>query len=189
MTEPAKAALPVRLDDLIDAIRKVHDDELEQLSDAVLAADSLGDLADHLIGHFVDQARRSGAIERLERLGLHGMARRAEEMVHVLAPRPGGLLVALDAAPEADVVLVAHTGLDHVVTLRELWRAIPIDKQITMKWWQVPRAEIPADRDARIDWLYGWWERIDDWVEQHRVVADGRPRDDERPGEDSPGRS
>ncbi|WP_206508737.1 ATP-dependent Clp protease ATP-binding subunit [Rhodococcus sp. BGS-1C] len=61
MTEPAKAALPVRLDDLIDAIKKVHDDELEQLSDAVLAADSLGDLADHLIGHFVDQARRSGA--------------------------------------------------------------------------------------------------------------------------------
>jgi len=61
VTEPAKAALPVRLDDLIDAIRKVHDDELEQLSDAVLAADSLGHLADHLIGHFVDQARRSGA--------------------------------------------------------------------------------------------------------------------------------
>jgi hypothetical protein len=61
VTEPAKAALPVRLDDLIDAIKKVHDDELEQLFDAVLAAGSLGDLADHLIGHFVDQARRSGA--------------------------------------------------------------------------------------------------------------------------------
>jgi hypothetical protein len=27
----------------------------------VLAADHLGDVADHLIGHFVDQARRSGA--------------------------------------------------------------------------------------------------------------------------------
>src|SRR5581483_2028613 len=52
---------PVRLDDLIDAIKKVHSDALEQLSDAVLAADHLGDLADHLIGHFVDQARRSGA--------------------------------------------------------------------------------------------------------------------------------
>jgi hypothetical protein len=51
----------VRLDDLIDAIRKVHDDELEQLSSAVVAADHLGDIADHLIGHFVDQARRSGA--------------------------------------------------------------------------------------------------------------------------------
>jgi len=34
---------------------------LEQLSSAVLAGDHLGEVADHLIGHFVDQARRSGA--------------------------------------------------------------------------------------------------------------------------------
>ena len=55
------APAPIRLDDLIHAIRKVHDDELEQLTAAVVAADHLGDLADHLLGHFVDQARRSGA--------------------------------------------------------------------------------------------------------------------------------
>lgn len=52
---------PVRLDDLIEAIKKVHTDTLEQLSDAVVAAEHLGEVADHLIGHFVDQARRSGA--------------------------------------------------------------------------------------------------------------------------------
>lgn len=52
---------PVRLDDLIEAIKKVHPDSLEQLSGAVVAAEHLGDVADHLIGHFVDQARRSGA--------------------------------------------------------------------------------------------------------------------------------
>lgn len=52
---------PVRLDDLIEAIKKAHTDELEQLTDAVIAADHLGEVADHLIGHFVDQARRSGA--------------------------------------------------------------------------------------------------------------------------------
>ena len=56
-----KIDYPVRLDDLIDAIKKVHVDALQQLADAVLAAEHLGDLADHLIGHFVDQARRSGA--------------------------------------------------------------------------------------------------------------------------------
>lgn len=56
MTQPA-----LRLDDLIDAITKVHDRPLDQLGDAVLAADHLGNLADHLVGHFVDQARRSGA--------------------------------------------------------------------------------------------------------------------------------
>src|SRR5512144_1003117 len=61
MTEPVRMTNPVRLDDLIDAIKKVHPDELEQLSSAVIAADHLGEVADHLIGHFVDQARRSGA--------------------------------------------------------------------------------------------------------------------------------
>ncbi len=52
---------PVRLDELITTIKKVHPDVLDQLSDAVLAAEHLGEVADHLIGHFVDQARRSGA--------------------------------------------------------------------------------------------------------------------------------
>ena len=61
MSEPAKIAYPVRLDDLIDVIKQVHTEPLEQLVDAVLAAESLGEIADHLIGHFVDQARRSGA--------------------------------------------------------------------------------------------------------------------------------
>jgi ATP-dependent Clp protease ATP-binding subunit ClpA len=61
MMNPVNMANPVRLDDLIDAITKVHSNALEQLSDAVIAADHLGDVADHLIGHFVDQARRSGA--------------------------------------------------------------------------------------------------------------------------------
>lgn len=61
MVDPVPAASGVRLDDLIEAIKKVHTDTLEQLSSAVLAADHLGEVADHLIGHFVDQARRSGA--------------------------------------------------------------------------------------------------------------------------------
>src|ERR1700743_3585837 len=52
---------PVRLDELITTIKKVHTDVLDQLSDAVLSAEHLGEVADHLIGHFVDQARRSGA--------------------------------------------------------------------------------------------------------------------------------
>lgn len=61
MTNPVQISNPVRLDDLIEAIKKVHTDALDQLADAVLVADHLGDISDHLIGHFVDQARRSGA--------------------------------------------------------------------------------------------------------------------------------
>ncbi|MFJ3644056.1 Clp protease N-terminal domain-containing protein [Streptomyces sp. NPDC090108] len=61
MASHANTPVSVRLDDLIDAIKKVHPEPLDQLQDAVIAADHLGDVADHLIGHFVDQARRSGA--------------------------------------------------------------------------------------------------------------------------------
>src|ERR1700738_1361003 len=65
MTDPAAVPTPishpVRLDELISAIKRVHSEVLDQLSDAVLAAEHLGEVADHLIGHFVDQARRSGA--------------------------------------------------------------------------------------------------------------------------------
>ncbi|KAA2258725.1 ATP-dependent Clp protease ATP-binding subunit [Solihabitans fulvus] len=57
------AAESVRLDDLITLVKNQHPDggALDHLSDAVLTADHLGEVADHLIGHFVDQARRAGA--------------------------------------------------------------------------------------------------------------------------------
>jgi Clp amino terminal domain, pathogenicity island component len=61
MTNQPSQIRSVRLDDLIDGIVQVRSDVLEQLAEAVLAADHLGEVADHLIGHFVDQARRSGA--------------------------------------------------------------------------------------------------------------------------------
>ncbi|WP_067852072.1 Clp protease N-terminal domain-containing protein [Nocardia shimofusensis] len=52
----------IRLDDLIAGIKTARPDSvLEQLSDAVVVGNHLGEVADHLIGHFVDQARRSGA--------------------------------------------------------------------------------------------------------------------------------
>lgn len=112
--------------------------------------------------------RRDRAIAKLRSLGLTKMADRAEQMTHVLAPRPGGLLAAMDAAPEADVVLVAHTGLDHLVTVTDIWRELPMDKQIIMRWWRVPREEIPAGREEQIEWLFGWWEQIDQWISEHR---------------------
>ena len=115
-------------------------------------------------------ARRQRAIDKLRRLGMEGMAARAERMQNVLAPRPGGLIAALDASPEADVVLVAHTGLDHLLTVADLWRELPMDKQIIMRWWRVPREEIPAGREDRIDWLFSWWEQIDEWIAEHRPV-------------------
>jgi hypothetical protein len=57
------AAEPVRLSELIDVVMALNPDgtPLDHLEDAVSTATQMSEVADHLIGHFVDQARRSGA--------------------------------------------------------------------------------------------------------------------------------
>jgi len=51
------------LDELIAYVHDLHpeEDALARLSEAMLVAQRLNEHGDHLIGHFVDQARRSGA--------------------------------------------------------------------------------------------------------------------------------
>jgi hypothetical protein len=80
---------PVRLDDLIAHVVTAHPggDPLEHVAAAVHAADHLGEVADHLIGHFVDQARRSGA--SWTEIGQHmGVSKQAAQKRFV--PRDGG---------------------------------------------------------------------------------------------------
>ncbi|MRX44832.1 1-acyl-sn-glycerol-3-phosphate acyltransferase [Agromyces kandeliae] len=119
-------------------------------------------------GNFTPE-RRARAIDRLRAAGLTSAAERAARLMNVMAPRPAGLFAALDAAPHADVFLVAHTGLDRIRTVGDVWRELPTDKTITMQVWNVPRAEIPDDHDARTDWLMDQWERIDGWIEARRA--------------------
>jgi 1-acyl-sn-glycerol-3-phosphate acyltransferase len=121
-------------------------------------------------GNFTPE-RWQRAIDRLRRLGLPTMARRAERMHNVLPPRPGGVLAALDASPTASVVLVGHTGVDHLRTVGDVWRELPMDKTIVMQWWLDDRAAIPDGDDARIEWLYRWWARIDEWISENRPVV------------------
>jgi len=118
-------------------------------------------------GNFTPR-RWERAIARLHRLGLRQMARRAEKMHNVLPPHPGGVLAALDAAPDADVLMVGHTGVDHLLTVADVWRELPMDKNITIHWWLIPRVEVPHGADARIEWLYRWWAQIDLWIERTR---------------------
>jgi len=118
-------------------------------------------------GNFTARRRLTG-IARLRERGLEDMARRSEALRHVLAPRPGGVTAALAAAPEADVVWVAHAGLDQLYTITDVWRALPLDHTVRMRWWRVPADEVPHNKDAQLDWLYRWWQRIDDWIESTR---------------------
>ena len=120
------------------------------------------------------EKRRFRAIERLRSRGLASAVRRAEAMRHVLPPRPAGVTAALRAAPHADVVFVAHTGLEHLSTVRDVWRGLPMDKTLHLRWWFVPAAQVPRGEAERTDWLYHWWETIDAWIETTRRQEAGR---------------
>jgi hypothetical protein len=64
MTErPPASDEPVNLNDLIAHVLLQHPtgDALQHLGDAVQASQRIGEAADHLIGHFVDEARAAGA--------------------------------------------------------------------------------------------------------------------------------
>jgi 1-acyl-sn-glycerol-3-phosphate acyltransferase len=119
-------------------------------------------------GNFTE-GRRLRAIERLDQAGLAEHAERARGMRHLLAPRPGGTFAAIDAVPSADVVFVAHTGLEQLSTVWDLWRGLPMDADVRARMWTVPAEEVPDDPDARMDWLYDWWERMDRWIATART--------------------
>ena len=119
-------------------------------------------------GNFTER-RRAAGIARLRARGLDEAARRSEAMRHVLPPQPGGVAAALTAAPEADVVWVAHAGLDHLFTVADVWRELPLDTVVRMRWWRVSAGDVPLGFDAQVQWLYTWWERIDAWVDATRA--------------------
>jgi hypothetical protein len=76
---------------------------------------------------------------------------------------------ALAASPHADVVFVAHAGLDHLDGPAHIWRGVPLTAPVRLRWQFVPAAEVPRDPAAQVDWLYRTWTDMDAWIEQHRV--------------------
>lgn len=110
---------------------------------------------------------RMRAIDYLRHKGHDRSAERAEKMAHVLPPRHNGVLAAMENAPDADVVLVAHSVLEDIGSFKDLWSRIPLQHPIHARYWRIPPGEVPKDRDALIEWLYQWWERIDHWISEH----------------------
>ena len=92
----------------------------------------------------------------------------ARSLELVLPPRPGGTLGLLEAAPEADVVVCAHTGFEGAASLAELWKGALVDQVIRVQFRRIPRDEIPTERDARVAWLLEEWRRVGAWVESNQ---------------------
>jgi len=118
-------------------------------------------------GNFSEHHRQRG-IERLEVAGHAEQAEWARGMRHMAAPRPGGALAAIAAAPGADIVFAGHVGFPS--SLGEVWRLLPHDQTVEVRLWMTAAGDLPPDHEERIDWLFGWWRTLDAWVaERHEA--------------------
>jgi 1-acyl-sn-glycerol-3-phosphate acyltransferase len=116
-------------------------------------------------GNWTPQRWRRG-IARMRRGGHADLAERAAAMPNLLPPRAGGAFAAIGACPSADVIFVAHTGLDKLISVRDVWQSLRTDVTVRARWWRVPAAELPrgADHETQVNWLFDWWERLDAWI-------------------------
>jgi 1-acyl-sn-glycerol-3-phosphate acyltransferase len=115
--------------------------------------------------------RRERAIESLERHGLDDKAAVARSLDNLLPPHATGALAAIEEAPDADVIFVAHTGTEDLVSPGIIWRGSPFDRTIRANYWHVPVADIPAGTGEQTTWLYEQWQMIDRWIEENRDPA------------------
>ena len=115
--------------------------------------------------------RQTRAIESLDRHGMTDQAEAARSLNNLLPPHPSGALAAIEEAPDADVVFVAHTGTEDLTSMGIIWRGIPFDRTIKANYWHVEPADIPAGVDAQTTWLYEQWELIDTWIDENRDPA------------------
>jgi 1-acyl-sn-glycerol-3-phosphate acyltransferase len=114
------------------------------------------------------ETKRQRILERFSRKGDAKMLEYARSLEFVLPPRPGGTLGLLEAAPEADVVVCAHTGFEGAASLAELWKGALVHRVIRVQFRRIPRDAIPVERDARIAWILEEWQRVGAWVERHQ---------------------
>ncbi len=117
--------------------------------------------------------KRAQALKRLKERGDAALLDIAARLRHVLPPRPAGTLALLEHAPQADAVFFVHDGFEGASSFADMFRGSMIGREIRARYWTVPASLIPASAEARRQWLYEEWMRVDETVDGWRK-QDGR---------------
>ncbi|HUC22521.1 MAG TPA: 1-acyl-sn-glycerol-3-phosphate acyltransferase [Streptosporangiaceae bacterium] len=115
--------------------------------------------------------RHRRAVVRLIRAGRRQAAADAQSNPNVLPPRPAGVLACLAGRPDLDVAIVAHTGLEDLVSAARIWQALPVTgRPMTIRWWYEAAGTVPdADEDRR-EWLRLHWAIVDAWIDARKAA-------------------
>jgi 1-acyl-sn-glycerol-3-phosphate acyltransferase len=121
--------------------------------------------------------RHSRAIARLLHTGRRQAAADAAENRNVLPPQPTGMLACMAGRPDLTVAVVAHTGLEDLVSPAQVWRAVPVTgRPMIVRWWFQPARSLPASDDGRRDWLRLQWALVDSWIDARKAARSGLAR-------------
>ncbi len=144
--------------------RKGGDALLEAIGDLARTMDQNDAFVIFPEGANYTAGRRVRAIQKLREIGRPDLAERAEDLKQTLPPRTTGVMTALLAAPQpSDVFFIGHAGLEAFMTAGDIWRGMPMDTTVSVRFWHVRAEDIPPPEEQET-WLYDMWAEIDLWI-------------------------
>lgn len=125
-------------------------------------------------GTRVSEKRRLKALKAIAR-NKPERAERFKDLKYCLPPRHGGVIALLGEAPEADVVLFLHVGLEGLRGIQDALSGGLNGRRTVIQIIRVPRAQVGSGQ-AAAEWLDTTWLAVDDWVgEGITAIAGGQP--------------
>lgn len=115
-----------------------------------------------------ERQRRVMALLEKRRPRLHLLA---QDLRSVMPPHTGGVLALLESCP-ADVVVLAHRGLDGFARLADIWRGAMVGMSVDVRMWRIGADRLPQNRQGRIEWLFRLWHEIDNWINRGSTVEE-----------------
>ncbi len=132
--------------------------------------------------------KRERALARIAR-SAPALLADAQALTRVLPPRPGGVLALLEALPGVDCVFFAHSGLEALEKVKDVFSGEIVGSNVVGTVWRVPRSQIPTSEVERVRWLYDQWARVNRFVIEAQTRATTAPVDPPTPQQDNPLRS
>lgn len=111
--------------------------------------------------------RSDDQVERLTRRGDSARAARAAALPWVLEARSRGVAAIREHAPDADVMVIAHTGLDMLDGPMAVIKAVPFRNRLLIRGVTHRSEDVPTDPDEVAEWLDRQWADVNDWVAAH----------------------
>jgi 1-acyl-sn-glycerol-3-phosphate acyltransferase len=110
--------------------------------------------------------KRNALIEKYSGDANPALQERLSRYTHVLPPRFGGPMVLLKNAQHADVVFMAHYGLDKATHFSDLLAGRIIGSDISIRLWRVRAQDIPGEDEAIKSWIDVQWLEVNRFIAQ-----------------------